>query len=46
MSYDRPAKEDGQKKMGIFKDDPTNNNPLGLKDSINIPDWVTKQKSK
>ncbi len=43
MAFDKPAKKEGQRKMGIFSDD-ANNKPTGLKPNIVIPDWVGKKK--
>ncbi len=43
QAFDRPAKVHTQRKMGLFEDD-SNNKPIGLKNGIKIPEWVSKKK--
>jgi len=42
QAFDRSAKQTGQKKMGIFKEN-SGNMPLGLKKDIQVPAWVKKK---
>jgi hypothetical protein len=43
MSFDRPDKGKNQLKMGIFEDN-DENKPLGLKQGIIVPEWVSMVK--
>lgn len=42
MAYDHPDKAEGQRKMGIFRDN-SSNQPQGLKSGIVIPAWVKEK---